>query len=56
MTRTIDTGPAAAPNGEPRTISRAEAYARIARTLKLLSTDAERRQVLTSIAMLYEAP
>jgi hypothetical protein len=53
MTRTADTTP---PNGEPKPMARADAYARIARVLKSMASDAERRQVLASIAMLYEAP
>jgi hypothetical protein len=48
MTRTADTTP------KPKT-TRAEAYASIARVLKSMSSDAERRAVLASIATLYEA-
>jgi hypothetical protein len=53
MTKAADPTP---PNGEPKpTMTRAEAYARIARTLKSMASDAERRAVLASIATLYEA-
>jgi hypothetical protein len=52
MTRTPDPTP---PNGDAKPMTRAEAYARIARTLKSMASDAERRAVLASIATLYEA-
>lgn len=55
MTRpAADTTPTPTPNGEAKPMTRADAYARIARVLKSMASDAERRAVLASIATLYE--